>query len=61
MQDYDDIQKRLYERCVGFINKDHDRPVCMGLSKMEAYVVTKALEDQSRYLNPMYVIETSDD
>ena len=52
----DSWQKHVYNDCSAFVGEkfEHiENEPTISLSKREAYVVMKALEDQQKYLNPL--------
>ncbi len=64
----DIIQKHAYNDCRTFIGDKFEHcirksffqeEVAISLSRREAYVVMKVLEDQQRYLNPLREVDKS--
>lgn len=55
----DNWQKHVFDKCSAFINEDfkYDKnEVTMSFNQREIYVLMKALEDQQKYLNPLFEI-----
>ncbi len=59
-EEMDNWQKHIYDDCTAFVGEEFEhRPddVTLGISKREAYVIIKALEDQQRYLHPILRVQ----
>ncbi len=56
----DEWQKHCYEKMRDFIGKVPEtvvgEEVKIGINRKEAYIFLKALEDQNKYLNPIFHI-----